>query len=411
MRPAASLPCARSVGRRRSTTWRSSPSSRSCSGSRSASRRWAPRGSSTRSPGRSATRCASSAARPLHAAALEAVHRREQARPAALLRQPAHRPRRPRPLRAARGDVRRHAFGSRSRAAVRRGSRPASAPARACRSRGAGSERPTRLRAAAQLSLGRGTVYVARDEREARAFMRAIGDGRAPGPAREVFYDGGVRALAEVGIGSAWLEGAAATAIGVRRDRRTGEVTVGLSVERRGLGSAHDRLGGPAGAGDRATDARADARPPAPAGRAVAVGRRRDLRRAACRPCCSARSAAPTLAARWAAMAGRRWEIAARLDLRDPQRAGDLGALSRPPGERRRDRRARLRRSATARTSTSAPTAPSTPPAGSPPASPGGRPARRSSTTTSIDRARLLAAASRPARRAVGAATWTASPA
>jgi len=169
------------------------------------------------------------------------------------------------------------------------------------------------VRAAAQLSLGHGTVYVARDEREAKAFMRAISDGRTPAPAREVFVDGGLRALAEGGIGSAWLEGAAATTIGTRRDRSTGQVTVGLSASGGGWGGLITAIGGPAGAGDLG----------------VNLGLTLDRRR---RPVELSLSAAGTLSggvippllkhalgsASAADMAGRRWELGARLDLRDP---------------------------------------------------------------------------------------------
>lgn len=173
------------------------------------------------------------------------------------------------------------------------------------------------LRGAAQLTLGTGTVYVARDEREAKAFMRAIEGGRSPGPAREVFYDGGVRALAEAGIAGAWLEGAVAGTLGTRRDRRTGEVTIGLSAAGTGWGGLTSAFFGPAGAADRTTtlgltlDRR---RRPAElsllasgtiSGGALPVALRRALG-----------SAGPGGAT--ADMAGRRWEFAARLDLRDP---------------------------------------------------------------------------------------------
>ncbi len=179
---------------------------------------------------------------------------------------------------------------------------------------GAGDE----VRAAAQLTLGRGTVYVARDEREAKAFMAAIRAGRAPAAAREVFYDGGVRALAQAGIGSGWLEGLAAGTLGARRDRRTGDITVGLSAGGGGWGGLTAALFGPAGAAESATTL------------ALTLDRRR-------RPIELSLSAGATMSGgvlplavqralgranggqSTTEMTGRRWELGARLDLRDPR--------------------------------------------------------------------------------------------
>jgi len=172
-------------------------------------------------------------------------------------------------------------------------------------------------RVSALLSLARGTVYVARDEREASAYMRAIRDGRPPGPAREVFYDGGLRALGEAGLGSAWVDGAAGATLGARRDRRTGEVTVGLGAGGSVWGGLTAALLGPAAATDGS----------------ATVGLTLDRRR---RPIELSISAGGTMGggalplavakalreakARGATadMAGRRWELGARLDLRDP---------------------------------------------------------------------------------------------
>ena len=206
------------------------------------------------------------------------------------------------------------------------------------------------LRAAAQGTLGSGRVYVARDEREASAFMRAIRDGRAPAPPREVFHEGGVRGLGSAGIGSAWLEGLSGTAIGLRRDRRTGEATVTVNAGASGWGAVTTAFGGPAGAADRATTL------------AVTLDRHR-------RPRELSLSAAGTIAAGAALplpvrralrgvrgvrgegslgeLDGRRWELAARLDLRDPlvratwarfRRDPASGAAIRALGETIRDR-------------------------------------------------------------------------
>lgn len=202
------------------------------------------------------------------------------------------------------------------------------------------------LRAAAQASLGTGRVYVARGEREARVFMRAIRDGRAPAPAREVFYDGGVRALVQAGIGNGWLEGLSGTTMGVRRDRRTGDETVTLNAGASGWGAVTTVLGGPVGAADRATtlgltldrrrrptELSLSAGGTIAAGVALPVALKRVLR--------GARGAGGLGEVR-----GRRWELAARLDLRHPvvqatwarfRRAPTSAAAIRALGETIRD--------------------------------------------------------------------------
>jgi hypothetical protein len=170
------------------------------------------------------------------------------------------------------------------------------------------------MRASAQATLGTGKVYVARDAREASAFMRAISDGRSPAPVREVFYDGGVRELTEAGFGRAWLEGTSADTLGARRDRRTGQTTVTLNAGASGWGGLTMALGGPTAAGDHATT----------------LGLTLDRRRRAIELSLSAAgsvAAGAALPAIFAAahatgsdgaMGGRRWELGARLDLRDP---------------------------------------------------------------------------------------------
>ena len=203
------------------------------------------------------------------------------------------------------------------------------------------------LRAAAQASLGTGRVYVARGEREARVFMRAIRDGRAPAAPREVFYDGGVRGLAQAGIGNAWLEGLSGTTIGVRRDRRTGDEMVTLNAGASGWAAVTTVLGGPVGAADRATtlgltldrrrrptELSLSAGGTIAAGVALPVALKRVLR--------GARGAGG-----FGEVGGRRWELAARLDLRDPvvqarwarfRRAPTSAAAIRALGETIRDR-------------------------------------------------------------------------
>jgi hypothetical protein len=176
----------------------------------------------------------------------------------------------------------------------------------------------TEVQAVAQGSGGYAKVYVARDEREANAFVRALRDGREPAPPREVLYEGGVRGLAEAGLGSAWLEGLSGTTVGMRRDRETGETTLTLSSGAAGFGALTTALGAPAGAVDRA----------------VTLGLTLDRDR---RPTELSLSAGGTLAAGVALplavkralrgakgnaslgdLEGRRWEVSARLSLHDP---------------------------------------------------------------------------------------------
>ena len=174
------------------------------------------------------------------------------------------------------------------------------------------------LEAAAQLSGGFGKVYVARDEREARAFMQALRDGRAPAPPREVSYEAGVRGLAEAGIASAWLEGLSGTTVGVRRDRRTGETTLTLNSGAAGFGALSTALGLPAGAADRTAmlglTLDRDRRPTElslSAGATLAAG--------AALPFALKRALVGTNGhASLGDVDGRRWEATARLSLHDP---------------------------------------------------------------------------------------------
>jgi len=61
-------------------------------------------------------------------------------------------------------------------------------------------------RAGVQGVFAAGRVFVARDAREAAAFMRAIRGGDPPASAREVFYDGGIRGLATTASATRWRE-------------------------------------------------------------------------------------------------------------------------------------------------------------------------------------------------------------
>ncbi len=192
-------------------------------------------------------------------------------------------------------------------------------------------------RAGAQGVLARGTVYVARDAREAAATMRAIRRGDTPlAPARADFYEGGVSGLGSFGVGSslagASLEGLARTMVGARRDHATGDVTLALRSTASGWGAVTVALGGPAGRADRE----------------IEMGLRLDRHR---RPVELSLSASGALAAgarlppglrralgdgsSWLGSqetGGRRWQLAARLDLRDPLVSSAWAAFRRDPG-------------------------------------------------------------------------------
>lgn len=177
------------------------------------------------------------------------------------------------------------------------------------------------LRAGAQAVFGRGRVYVARDRREADALMRAIRSGEEPPvPARETFYEGGARGLGTLGIGSSLAGGAlralSGTMLGARRDARSGDVTLTLNAGGSGWGAVTVALGGPVGTAERATTLglTLDRR-----------GRATELSLSAAGALGAGVALPPGLSRAFgnvtvlnAAGGGRRWELAARLDLRDP---------------------------------------------------------------------------------------------
>jgi hypothetical protein len=187
--------------------------------------------------------------------------------------------------------------------------------------------------------LGHGEVYVAHDDREADEILRAIGGrglriGRGPRP-REIFVEGGVRGLGRLGVGGQAagmsLDGIADAILGARRDQRSGQVTVSLGGELFGWALLTAVMTGPSGALDRqvglgltldrrhrlialsltASGILADgsALPPALAG-PLGIGAADDAT---------------------VAMTGRRWELGARVDLRDPDVAAAWSAFRHDP--------------------------------------------------------------------------------
>lgn len=193
------------------------------------------------------------------------------------------------------------------------------------------------VRAGVQAVGGTGKVYVARDRREADAFMRAIRDGdEPPAAAREVVYEGGLRGLGTVGIGTSIAGGAlralSSTTVGARRDVRTGDLTLTVSAGGSGWGAMTVALGGPVGGSERATTL------------GVTLdrhGRTTELSLSAAGGLGAGAALPPGLSRVLgnvtvlnATGAGRRWELAARLDLRDPIAAAAWRRFRADPGDR-----------------------------------------------------------------------------
>jgi hypothetical protein len=170
--------------------------------------------------------------------------------------------------------------------------------------------------------LASGRVFVARDAREAAAFMRAIGEGDdPPSAAREVFYEGGVRGLATIGVGNsvagATLRGLSEAMIGGRRDRRSGDLTLAAHAGSAGWGALTVALGGPIATHERnvSLQVRLDRRRHPIELSLAATG---TLAAGAALPPGLSRALQGRVSAMNADAAGRRLDLVARLDLRDP---------------------------------------------------------------------------------------------
>jgi len=197
------------------------------------------------------------------------------------------------------------------------------------------------VRGGVQGVLGYGEVYLARDDREAAEILRALRrhipllGGGVPDPS-ERFVEGGTRGLASLGVGGpaagGSLDALTETVLGGRRDERTGNVTITLNAGSAGWALLSTFMAGPAGALDRqVTFALTLDRDGMPielgvtatgvlaAGATLPIGLARRL---------GVASGDPQMRLR-----GRRWELGARLDLRDPAVAAAWAAFRHNPAD------------------------------------------------------------------------------
>lgn len=172
---------------------------------------------------------------------------------------------------------------------------------------------------------GYGEVYVARDDHEADEILRKLRhrvplvshDGLDPS---EVFVEGGLRGLGRLGLGGsaagASLAGLSENVVKATRDERSGQITIALSSSASAWGLLEAVMSGPSGSVDRS------------AALSVTLDRGH-------RPVELSLSASGTLQAGVALpsqvagalgidggsqtnLAGRRWDVGVRVDLRDP---------------------------------------------------------------------------------------------
>lgn len=188
---------------------------------------------------------------------------------------------------------------------------------------GAGRE----ARVGVQGVFGYGEVFVAHNGPEADAIMRRLLRPRLPlvdglPGAREIFAEGGVRGLARLGLGSglagASLDGKADGILGVRRDQRSGEVTLSLNAGASGWGLLNALLAGESSSSERTVglELQLDRH-----GRPIGLTLRATGSLAAGESLALSlpgrQGFTPTVAS-GGGTEGRRWELEARVDLDDP---------------------------------------------------------------------------------------------
>jgi hypothetical protein len=195
------------------------------------------------------------------------------------------------------------------------------------------------LRGGVEGVIGWGEVFVARDDRQADEILRALRRPHLPivgGPhPREIFVEGGARALGRVGLvegaAGASLEGLAEAVTGARRDQRSGEITISLAASASGWGLVSALTAAPSSSSDGHV------------GLALTLDRHRratQLSLTASGTLAKGAMLLPELTglrgkgsgqAATADMDGRRWELGARVDLHDPAVAAAWAAYRRDP--------------------------------------------------------------------------------
>jgi hypothetical protein len=192
-------------------------------------------------------------------------------------------------------------------------------------------------RVAAQLVYGSGKVYMARDGHAADAFLKAIEHGVEPSKPSQDFHEGGARSIVNAGVGGpavgASLKGVAGMVIGYRRDLVSGERTIALDAGRNGWGALSIGLGGPAGSTDAtaAFNLTLDRKHRA---KELSVAVTGTLAAGASLPLVvsgALREARAGGGGSSGSLMGRRWELNARLDLRDPLVAAAWGRFRDEP--------------------------------------------------------------------------------
>ncbi len=197
------------------------------------------------------------------------------------------------------------------------------------------------LRGGVEGVLGYGEVYIARDDGEADELLRALrrhvplvgGDGPDPS---ERFVEGGTRGLARLGLGGpaagASLDSLSESILSGRRDERTGNITITLNGGSAGWALLSSFMAGPGGAFDRqvafALTLDRQHRPielGVTATGLLAVG--------ATLPTGLARRLGVRADDAQMTLHGRRWELGARLSLRDPGVAAAWAAFRRDPAD------------------------------------------------------------------------------
>ena len=192
-------------------------------------------------------------------------------------------------------------------------------------------------RIGAQGVFGNGIVFVADSAAEADAIMRRLlrprlpDIGGLPSP-REIFAEGGLKGLARLGLEGvvgASLDGRAEGILGVRRDQRSGEITLSLNAGGSGWALANALFAGQSRSIDRSVelDLKLD-RHHRPIGLTLRSSGTLAAGESLAPELGARQGFTPTLASGGRSQGGR-WEAEARLDLDDPGVAAAWAAFRR----------------------------------------------------------------------------------